>query len=78
MLNNLSEQIRDCLRRAEDCAQKAAAHIDPQTKQDFLDLEQHWLFLARSYGFTKRLTDFSNETKRQADRLPKPQTPLVP
>jgi hypothetical protein len=70
MLNNLSEHIRECLRHAEDCAQKAAAHTGPQTKQDFLDLEQHWLFLARSYGFTERLTDFSNETKRQADRLP--------
>jgi hypothetical protein len=70
MLNNLSEQIRECLRHAEDCAQKATAHTDPQTKQDFLDLEQHWLFLARSYGFTERLIDFPKATKRQADRLP--------
>ena len=66
MLNNynLSEQIRECLRHAEDCAQKAAAQSDPQLKQDFLDMERRWLFLARSYGFTERLTKLSNETKR--------------
>jgi hypothetical protein len=70
MLNNLSEQIRECLRHAEDCAQKAAAHTDPQTKQDFLDSEQSRLVLARSYGFTEQLTDFSNEMKRRkADEL---------
>jgi hypothetical protein len=33
-------------------------------------MERRFLFLARSYGFTEQLTDFSNETKRQADRLP--------
>jgi hypothetical protein len=73
MLNNYnsSEQIRECLRHAEDCAQKAAAQTDPQLKQDFLVMERRWLFLARSYGFTERLTNLSNETKRQADRLPK-------
>jgi len=43
---------------------------DPQLKQDFLVMERRFLFLARSYGFTEQLTDFSNETKRQADRLP--------
>jgi hypothetical protein len=33
-------------------------------------MERRWLFLARSYGFTERLTNLSNVTKRQADRLP--------
>jgi hypothetical protein len=36
-----------------------------------LNLEQRWLFLARSYEFTERLTDFSDEAKRNADKLPK-------
>jgi hypothetical protein len=36
---NLSEQIRDCLRHAEDCARKAAAQTDPELKQDFLVME---------------------------------------
>jgi hypothetical protein len=71
MLKNLSEEIRECQRLAEDCARKAAAQSDPKIKQDFLDLEVRWLFLARSYEFTERLTDFSGETKRNADKLPK-------
>ena len=66
MLNNLSEQIRECLRHAEDCARQAAAQTCPNLKEDFLDMERRWLFLARSYEFTERVTDFSAETKRQA------------
>jgi hypothetical protein len=66
MLNNLSEQIRECLRHAEDCARRAGAQTDPKSKEDFLDMERRWLFLARSYEFTERVTDFSAETKRQA------------
>jgi hypothetical protein len=72
MLRNLSEEIRECYRHAEDCAQRAAAETDPRTKADFVDLQQHWLFLARSYEFTGRLTDFSSETKRKSDKLPRP------
>jgi hypothetical protein len=71
MLNNLSEQVRECLRHAEGCAQRAAAQADPKLKQDFLQLEQKWLSLARSFQLTERLTDFSGEAQRQADRLPK-------
>jgi hypothetical protein len=37
MLNNLSEQIRDCLQQAEACARKAAAQPDgSKLRQDFL------------------------------------------
>jgi hypothetical protein len=72
MLRNLSEEIRGCYRHAEDSARKAAAQIDPNLKKDFLDLEQRWLRLARSYEFAARLTDFNRETKRQSDKLPSP------
>jgi len=40
MLNNLSEQIRDCYRHAQDCARKASEETDPNLKQDFLELEE--------------------------------------
>jgi hypothetical protein len=72
MLNNVSEQIRECLRHAEDCARKAAAQTDPKLKEDFLDMERRWLFLARSYELTERVIDFSAETKRQAICSTKP------
>src|SRR5690348_7032560 len=49
MLNKLSEQIRECLEHAEDCARKAAAQPDGSAlKQDFLNLEKHWQSLAQS------------------------------
>jgi hypothetical protein len=70
VLNNLSKEIRECYRHAEGCALKATAHNDEQLKQDFLDLEQRWLFLARSYEFSERLTDLTDETKRQVRRSP--------
>jgi hypothetical protein len=65
VLNNLSEEVRECLQHAEHCARKAAAQTDSKLKEDFLDMERRWLSLARSYGFTERLTAFSDEKKRQ-------------
>ncbi len=70
MLTNLSEEIRECLQHAEECARQAAAQNCPKLKQDFLDMERRWLSLARSYEFSERLNDFSSETKRRADSLP--------
>lgn len=67
MLKNQREPIRECLQHAEDCARKAAGQTDPKLKKDFLDMEQRWLFLARSYEFTERLGDFSHETKRMSN-----------
>ena len=67
MLNNLSEQIRNCLQHAEDCACRAAAEPDGSTlKQDFLNLEKRWLDLARSFQLGEQLTEFTNEAKRNA------------
>jgi hypothetical protein len=71
VLNNLSEQIRECMQHAEDCARKAAAQTDSKLREDFLELERRWLFLARRYEFTERLGDFSDEAKRNTDKLPK-------
>jgi hypothetical protein len=71
MLNNLSEQVRECHRHAEHCARQAGVQIDPKLKDDFLEMERRWLMLARSCEFTQRLADFSDETKRLVDKLPK-------
>jgi hypothetical protein len=71
VLKNLSGEIRERYRHAEDCARQAAAQSCPKLKEDFLVLERRWLFLARSYELTERLCDFSDETKRNVDKLPK-------
>jgi hypothetical protein len=59
MRKNLSEEIRECYRHAEDCARKAGAQSCPKLKQDFLVLEQRSLFLTRSYEFTESLSSFN-------------------
>jgi hypothetical protein len=71
MLKSLSAEIRECHEHAEDCARNAAAQSDPVLKQDFLDMERRWLFLARSYEFSQSLKDFTVETKRQVGVLAK-------
>ena len=71
MLNSLSEQIRVCHMHAEHCARQARVQTDPKLKDANLEMERRWLMLARSYEFAQQLTDFSNETKRQVDKLPK-------
>ena len=66
MLNNLSEQIRECLQHAEQCARKAAERPnDSSSRQDFLRLEKRWLELARSIEFGESLDTFTKN-------IPKP------
>jgi len=65
MLKNLSDDISHCYEHADYCARKAAAEIDPQLQQDYLDLEQRWLSLARSYELSERLSDFSVQHSRK-------------
>ena len=69
MLQNLSNEIRECYRAAEDCRRCADEATDPVTKQDYLAMEQRWLSLARSYDFTERLARFTEPfTKRKQTR----------
>jgi hypothetical protein len=53
MLQNLSEEIRECLRRAEECRQLAEAALVESTKTDYFEMEQRWLNLARTMNFQK-------------------------
>jgi len=64
MLNNLSEQIRECLQHAEDCARNAAAQTDPGLREDFVRLEKRWLDLARSMEFGERLDSFTKNSAK--------------
>ena len=69
MLQNVSEQARECYAHAEYCARKAADQTDPQLKQDYFDLERHWLTLARSFEFGERLNQFSKSNQQNHDAL---------
>jgi hypothetical protein len=66
VLNNLSEQIRECLRHAEECAQKAAELPNGSSfRQDFLQLEKRWLELARSIEFGEPLDNFTKSIAKR-------------
>ena len=58
MLNNLSEEIRGCLRYAEQYARKGKETNTPKLREDFLEMERRWLRLAHSYQFAKKLKSF--------------------
>jgi hypothetical protein len=62
MLKKVSDEIANCYRRAAECREKADAATNVDTKRDYSALEHSWLFLARSYELSERLSDFTNET----------------
>jgi len=65
MLQNLSEEIRECLRRAEECKQKSKIAVSPSAIQDYLEMEQRWLTLARGYEFSERLSRFPEPLRKR-------------
>src|SRR5262249_49050771 len=79
MLQQLSQQVRQCYERAAEAKQKAGATGDRVFKADLVDMEKHWLVLARSYAFTESLGDFTaamsdwrRKHDRTEDRTPSP------
>jgi len=81
MLEHLSEQVRRCLEHAAAAKAKADATDDPASKAEFLDMEKHWLTLARSYGFTESLENFTTanlEWQRKFDERLRANTGSVP
>lgn len=77
MLQKLSEQLQTCHERAADAKRRADEATDPALKADFLELENHWLFLARSYTFTESLDQFTAEiSAREQRQAPRERLPL--
>jgi hypothetical protein len=65
VLNNLSEQIRECLEHAEECARKAAELPNSSRfRQDFLQLKRRWLELARSIEFGESVDTFTRNNSK--------------
>lgn len=78
MLQQLSERVRECHRRAADAKAQADATTDPVLKRSYSALEDHWLFLARSYTFTERVEDFVDQRPQRKDRSSvDPKLPVV-
>jgi hypothetical protein len=68
MLQNLSEEIRECYRYAEECKRRAESARDPTTSADFLAMESRWLGLAHSYEFAERLSKFPEPFRKRQRR----------
>jgi hypothetical protein len=51
MFENLSEEIRKCRRRAEECKRKSEIALTASAIQTYLDMESGWLALARSLNW---------------------------
>jgi hypothetical protein len=70
MLANLSAEVRECLRHAEDCAERAKTEPNPALQRDYIEMEKRWLKLARSYQLFERLQTFSTHQRGElSDRL---------
>jgi len=64
MLQNLSKEIRDCYHRAEECRRLAQEAWTEAGNADYLDMERHWLSLARGYEFAERLSNFTEPFRK--------------
>jgi len=53
MLNNHTQEIRECCQQATHCVQQAEAQNDPKVKQQLLQLTRLWLCLAQRCEFNK-------------------------
>jgi PAS domain S-box-containing protein len=59
VLEQLSEQVRECLAYAAEAKEKAEQTSDPTAQAGFLEMERRWRRLARSFEFTESLGDFT-------------------
>jgi hypothetical protein len=65
MLDQFSDQVRECHGRAAEAKAKAHATDDPILKADLFDMERRWLALARNYGCAESLEGFTTVNSKQ-------------
>ena len=69
MLSKPTTEVRECLRHADDCAERAAIELNPAIQGDFMELERSWLTLARSYQLLEQLRPVSAHDDQQRGEL---------
>jgi PAS domain S-box-containing protein len=65
MLDQFSDQVRECHERAAEAKAKAHTTDDPILKADLFDMERRWLALARNYGCAEILEGFTTVNSKQ-------------
>ncbi|MGB8627780.1 MAG: hypothetical protein WCD69_00090 [Xanthobacteraceae bacterium] len=65
MLEQFSDQVRECYERAAEARAKTDATNDAALKRDFLNAETRWLSLASRFVFTESLEIFTRENSER-------------
>ena len=68
MPKSLSNQIRECYLRAEECRCWAETASPPSIRDDYLAMERRWLSLARGYEFAEQLDSFTSPRQAKNPR----------
>ena len=69
-----STDIRDCYVQAAECRAQANLTRETAKRIRLLDMEKRWLWLAQSYTFADRLTEFVADLKRPCPSVARFQT----
>lgn len=64
MLSKVSEQIADCLKRADEARQRASREANEKFKAEWLEMEKRWLRSAKSLRFVDRANRYLDDTVR--------------
>jgi hypothetical protein len=71
ILLHLSDMVRECYRRAQECVRKSAAtQSEPLLQQSFLDAEQAWLRLGKRLAELPKLEPHKYEKSGIVDDVP--------
>lgn len=68
MPKSLSNQIRECYLRAEECRYRAETASPPSIRDDYVAMERRWLSLARGYEFAEQLDSFTSPFNKRRIR----------
>jgi hypothetical protein len=76
MLQRLGDHIKACRERAAECTVMAQSCADEIRKANYLEIEKHWLHIAKSYEFVESLERFlldwhRNELPHELEKLPR-------
>jgi hypothetical protein len=69
MSKNPSEQVRECLRHADDCAERAGREPNPDIQRDFLEMENRWLKQAFICQLLEQLALFTTPNNQSRAEL---------
>jgi hypothetical protein len=63
MLTDLSQEVANCYQRAAECAERAGTCKNAEMREFYIERENAWIKLARSYQFSERLARQFGELK---------------